>query len=70
MNFKAEMGNIIYYIYLTNWNILVVKGKEIKRDSVSSGEPKWKRQKINNIIKNRYNEKHENLTKNGESPVL
>jgi len=27
-----------------NWNILVIKGKEIKRDSVSSGERKWKKQ--------------------------
>lgn len=26
-----------------NWNILVVKGKEINKDSVSSGERKWKR---------------------------
>jgi len=28
-----------------NWNILVIKGKEINKDSISSGERKWKRQK-------------------------
>lgn len=27
--------------YLMNWNILVVKRKEINRDFASSGERKW-----------------------------
>jgi len=26
-----------------NWNILVIKGKETNKDSVSSGEQKWKK---------------------------
>lgn len=28
---------------LMNWNISVIEGKEINKDSISSGERKWRR---------------------------
>jgi len=31
---------------LMKWNISVIRGKEIKKDFVSSGERKWKKVKI------------------------
>jgi len=36
-------GNLLKkkYLYLMNWNILVIRGKKINRDFVSSGERKW-----------------------------
>ena len=53
-----------------NWNILVAKGKEINRDSVSSGEWKRKRPTLYNLhCFFKHKTILEKVAKEGESPV-
>ena len=37
-----KFTKLYLFINLVNWNILVTKGKKIKRDFKSSGERNWK----------------------------
>ena len=48
-----------------NWNISVARGKDINRDSESSGERNWKRHAMNFKTQ----KKLKNFAKEGESPV-